>query len=147
MRENMGLYRGKRAKNGSWVEGPLLFVEGEPAIFDINDPERSAVWSYGDARLWGALPVIPETVGQFTGMPDKKGKLIFEGDIVRIDDNVKKTFPQVEDGDVRFSRGCFFVGSYGDILRSLDVIADYRGVFRGEVIGNIHDNPELLKEE
>lgn len=126
MRENIGLYRGKEKPNGEWIEGFLV------------DAQHIGNWVE-------AHPVDPETVGECSGVPDKHGKLIYEDDIVRIDDDVKEMFPQVEDGPVRFSRGGFFVGCYGDILRSFDVIADYRGVFRGEIIGNIHDNPELLE--
>jgi hypothetical protein len=126
MRENMGLYRGKDMVNGKWVSG-FLVSEKHIGSFLVCEPVR------------------PETIGQFTGLTDKNGTKIFEGDFVRVDDNVKKIFPQVEDGDVRFARGGFFVGCYGDILRSLDVIADYKGVLRGEVVGNIHDNPELLE--
>lgn len=143
MRENMGLYRGKRTKDGVWIEGPLLFVEEKPAIYDQTDTDISAVWEYGEARLWGCCEVDPETVGQYTGVNDMKGNKIFEGDFVRVDDYVKETFPQVEDGVVIFSRGGFFVGSCGNILRSLDVIADFMGVLRGEVIGNVHDNSDL----
>lgn len=90
--------------------------------------------------------VDPETLCRCSGVPDKHGRIIFEGDIVRVDADVKEIFPQVKDGPVRFSRGGFFVGCYDDVLRSFDVIADYRGVFRGEVIGTIYENPELLKE-
>ena len=81
---------------------------------------------------------------QFTGLTDKNGKKIFEGDIIRVNECVKKTF-EIEDGPVRFSRGSFFVNAYGGMLHSFDVIADCSGVLRGEVIGNIHDNPELLE--
>ncbi len=138
MRENMGLYRGKRKIDGKWAEGSYLHLNiGRDFICD------GTVW-IGTLEPC-KVEVIPETVGLCSGVPDKHGKLIFEGDIVRIDDDVKKTFPMVEDGPVRFSRGGFFVGCYGDVLRSFDVIADYAGTFRGEVIGNIHDNPELLE--
>lgn len=121
-------------KNGDWVYGLLTDAENYAGFSEMTNTIGVS-----------GIEVDKNTVGQYTGMTDKKGTKIFEGDIIKVDDAVKETFPQVEDGDVRFSRGGFFVGSYGDILRSFDVIADYKGVMRGEVIGNIHDNPDLLE--
>ena len=144
MRENMGLYRGKRTIDGVWIKGQLLFVEGKPTIYDQTDTDSSAVWECGEAHLWGCYEVDPETVGLCSGVPDKKGVKIYEGDVIRVDEDVKKTFPQVEDGPARFSRGGFYVGSCGNILCSFDVIADYEGKMRGEIIGTIYDIPEQL---
>lgn len=146
MRENMGLYRGKRITDGRWIEGPLLFVEGDPILYDHNATDSSTTWWYGEVQMWGCYEVDPETVGLCSGVPDKKGVNIYEGDIIRVDEDVKNTFPQVKDGPVRFSRGGFYVGSYGGILCSFDVIADYTGVLRGEIIGTIYDNPELVED-
>lgn len=143
------LFRGKRLSDGEWVTGYYIQPTYHWHKRGIHKDwiACGAVSNGGWLNLLQKYAVIPETVGQYTGLTDKNGKKIFEGDIVRVDDDVKETFPQVEDGDVRFARGGFFVGSYGDILRSLDVIADFKGVLRGEVIGNIHDNPELLTKE
>ena len=144
MRKNMGLHRGKRNDNDEWVKG--FYVH----LHDHKGNESHRIYpGYAETDCGDYYPdwfdVDPETVGLCSGLPDKHGNLIYEDDYVRIDEDVKKTFPMVEDGPVRFSRGGFFASSYGDILRSFDVIADIRGVFRGEVIGNIHDNPELLE--
>lgn len=142
MRENMGLYRGKRKDNGEFIEGFYIFDGFDHYIVKFYTDENAEGTLY---PVQETFEVDPETVGMCSGVPDKHGKLIFEGDYVRVDNDVKKTFKRVEDGVVRFSRGGFLVGSYGDLLRSFDVIADFLGVFRGEVIGNIHDNPELLE--
>ena len=142
MRENMGLYRGKRKDNGKFVEGFYIFDGFDHYIVKFYTDENAEGTLY---PVQEAFEVIPETVGMCSGVPDKHGNLIYEDDFVRIDDDVKETFKRVEDGPVRFSRGGFFVNNYGDILSSFDVIADFRGVLRGEVIGNIHDNQELLE--
>lgn len=126
--------RAKSLLTHEFVEGG--FIQGKNAwIVQINDDGS-----------FSHILVDPGTVGRCSGVPDKHSRIIFEGDIVRVDSDVKEIFERVVDGPVRFSRGVFFVNSYGDILRSFDVIADFTGVLRGEVIGNIYDNPELLKE-
>ena len=126
--------RAKSLLTNEFVEG--AFIQGKHAWI---------VQIYGDEQFRELL-VDPNTVGRCSGVPDKHGRIIFEGDVVRVDEDVKETFERIEDGPVRFSRGGFFVNSYGDVLRSFDVIADFTGVLRGEVIGNIYDNPELMKE-
>ena len=117
------LFRGKRVDNGEWVEGLLwkkkynhskLFISCFP---DKDDNEEVFV-------------ICPETVGQYTGLTDKNGKKIFEGDIVKFMHNDKEHKLPIE-----YRMGQFFVGiNYP--------IAYVR--FSCEVIGNIHDNPELL---
>lgn len=126
--------RAKSLLTNEFVEGG--FVQGKNAwIVQIKEDGS-----------FSHILVDPGTVGRCSDVPDKHGRIIFEGDIVRVDADVKETFERVVDGPVRFSRGGFFVNSYGDVLRSFDVIADFTGQLRGEVIGTIYENPELLLE-
>jgi uncharacterized phage protein (TIGR01671 family) len=130
-------FRGK-TRNGKWVYGyAAKFAHGSVPVI-LEDTED------------GIKPrkIIPDTVGQFTGLHDKNGKEIYEGDVVQ----QYWGFPHYRNGvrydcysrigKVLFDKsGCFVLLSesllyhlFGDGLTQ-------------EVIGNIHDNPELLKTE
>ena len=126
------IFRAK-TEQGEWVEGLLwknkyktekLFISCFP---DKDDNEEVFV-------------VDKETIGQYIGLTDKNGKKIFEGDIVKENDIYHKGELQIKGNTwrVAFADGLFF-GNFKDIsvyLQSLDGM---------EVIGNIHDNPELLE--
>ena len=122
------LFPGKRLDNGAWVHGSLLQVECEDgsivtAIFDRKD-------SGGDAE------VHPSTVGQYTGLLDKNGERIFEGDVLTVDGEDGFFVLEFQEDTARFVM-------YGD---SIVVDFDNFWSYEVEVMGNIHDNPEYLEE-
>ena len=127
--ERIHLYRGKRLDNGQFIEGSLI---GEDVIVGkIVDFEED----YFTTEFW--YKVDPETVGQFTGMTDKHGTKIFEGDILNEPFEGREKLYQVFWSEDYFS---FRVkNGYGEYY--LDEICQSRC----EVIGNIYDNKELLK--
>ena len=136
MRENMGLFHGKRIDNGEWVEGHFFTQVYAPET--IEEDWYCFIKPIGSETL-ESYRVDPDTVGECSGVPDKNGKRIFEGDILLLDD-IR--------GFVNYGRGCFCVRMpHPDYLYrsnpAIDIVLnEYPGL---EVIGNIHDNPELLK--
>lgn len=122
------LFRGKRTDNGEQVEGDLIHL-----------PNGIAILANGYAH------VIPETVGQNTGLTDKNGTKIFEGDAVSTD--LKRPY-----NIVVFRDGCFMFNcndgnqDYYDIMLPI-LQSEHTRYEYGEVIGNIYDNPELLRSD
>lgn len=138
------LFRGKSVDTGKWIKGHYVqkpnpcSEDGEPRIHFIMD-----VPPFGAA-------VYPETVGQYTGLTDKNSKKIFEGDIVRhhnVTTDVESTWifdvgmifwDNEYQGYRRTSNEVFNGGAVKTYRLSASCLY--------EVIGNIHDNPELLQE-
>lgn len=117
MREIM--FRGKRIDNGKWVEGYLYITHtGTCEIGCYNAETNIERWT---------SDVDPATVGQYTGLKDKNGKRIFDGDIVRI---------QSKNYKVKYLLGQFFAG--------MNMPIAYKR-FECDVVGNVYDNPEMLK--
>lgn len=130
------LFRGKKVDNGEWVEGYYVYDESEQIT------EHPAAYIHHLNRHpcgWDLIPfeVIPETVGQYTGLTDKNGTKIFEGDILTahfVSNRSKQHFKVIfENGAFLFDNGSVKVPVWD--------------IYCLKIIGNIHDNPELLKGE
>jgi len=129
------LFRGKLEYNGKWIYGDLLQYEnGDVAIFG----EKLSSFGCECTEMSKRDRVIPDTIGQYTGLKDKNGVKIFEGDIVIIGEKLK-TKVVYYDGAFRmqseFSPTPTDTTDMGYMMREFSV----------RIIGNIHDNPELLK--
>lgn len=145
------LFRGKRIDNGEWLEGYYLVAAGMAFIsaFGIREP----------------IHVDGETVGQFTGLTDKNGKKIFEGDIIRYADGYDYRMyleslecPEEYEGTdfsdiwtvdeviygIKVGYPAFDLRKHDFESNGLSELHESCNYFY-EVIGNIHDNPELLE--
>lgn len=142
MRENMGLYRGKRKDNGEWAEGNLFENDNSnyPMVL-IGHVVMSRDKHTNELSFdgFGLYEVDPETVGQYTGLTDKNGVKIFEGDILRIIERGET----IDGGIVAFRNeypgGWLVMDKAYESKCSLAMRNDV------EITGNIHDNPELLE--
>lgn len=118
------LFRGKDLHSGEWHYGNYAYSQNEHFIFE---------------KFGFEYKVDPETVGQFTGLTDKNGRKIFEGDICRL-----SRVGTVAYGKITFMNGCYWFkdDGFGGLLRLCDCKTNG---FDIEVISNIHNNPELLE--
>jgi len=132
------LFRGKRKDNGKWIEGDLRQDK------DLGESYVSG-WNYYYTDRTGAErepfehEVIPETVGQYTGLKDTNGRKIFEGDIVRYGTNIYEVVFETR-------CGCGYFGIKMSHIETWN-FCNITPANLMEIIGNIHDNPELLKGE
>lgn len=135
------IFTGKRKDNGEWVEGFL--IKGKKTyIVTKNAAKYMVVSVVSYMACVEFVEVIPETVGQYTGLTDKKSKKIFEGDIVSFKRVNALGYTTSRVGDVRYYNELpifYIMATTGDAW-------DWVECENIEVIGNIHDNPELLEE-
>lgn len=127
------LFRGKRKDNGEWIEGSL--VRG---VFYHDDREMWCIVPvdnvfYPRCEISSYEEIEPWTIGQFTGLFDKDGIAIFEGDIVRCCGEIRSVIYYEEFAEFELS------GSDG-----LSLCCDSQLC---KIIGNVYDNPELLEGE
>lgn len=135
------LFRGKRIDNGEWVKGGCYASRGGKRYIItysvvIHEYPGDAPDIYDD---FSVIEVDPSTFSEFTGLTDKNGKKIFEGDIVRIPNNSIDNYSI----DIVCDIGMVVIHNHRDMGLDTDFSIWYGCEL--EVIGNIHDNPELLE--
>ena len=131
------LFRGKRIDNGEWVEGNLF----------VSDTDGRTYILVGSRRVTIEWEVDPSTVGQFTGLTDKNGKRIFEGDVVIYDNSPYNAYCEPIRGVIAWRNGslCFKYKPWSSVMYRALCSDDFFAA-KCDVIGNIHDNPELLED-
>ena len=151
-------FRGKRVDNGDFVYGCLYYFnyESNPKnkvrcfIAPINQV------AYANSEVVEEWEVTPESVGEFTGLRDKNGKEIYEDDILDITSELLTNFGKTRTGqyDTTYKLVKWFDDEWGyKVLRSKSIVvgSNQKGLIVpakwGVVIGNVHDNPELLTIE
>lgn len=151
------LFRGKRTDNGEWVYGyytelpvgsigATIFSNDDEIVCEDTASYIIKVFAKQHSNYYGNplqviecenYEVITETVGQYTGLTDKNGNRIFEGDIVKYGDTVHNVVFEQRNGTAYF----------GLVYSTLETLSfgHYQDLKQIEVIGNIHDDSDLLE--
>ena len=132
--------KGKVFVNGEWVKGYWVegyYFENANGAFIIQYPYHA---NYIGVDI--LVKIIPETVGQYTGLKDKNGKKIFEGDIVKAKENRTNDIATIS-----FENGGFIIHPHSGKILERTLWEYWYNDWDLEVIGNIHENPELLVTE
>lgn len=137
------IFRGKRVDNGEWVEG--YYFKAKRHWNDIGVHEDwiadGAIQNGGWCNVVSKHAVIPTSISEFTGLTDKNGKRIFEGDIIHgVAHWLERYVPAV----VTFRNGSFGLLWYRGEVEEFNPFTSMCNV-EYTVVGNIYDNPELMK--
>ena len=127
------LFRGKRLDNGEWVYGYYVHIGPVSCQRTYIIPEYASALYVNE--------VYPSTVGQYTGLNDKNGKRIFEGDIAKVLQGKDKDIAYVG-----FENGAFMLYPKTGNIYERTLWEYWYNDWDVEVIGNITDNPELLEK-
>ena len=155
-------FRGRRTDNGEWTEGNLVWIKN-----CNNEPYQCFIISHLAYMEYGEFDdiykVLPETIGQYTGLTDKNGKKVFEGDIVKTQPFYDKPYSDKRKAKQFIGVVTYKVSTFkgNRFYSSQDYSAEWGLKFNEdfgkfthyswdelwncEVIGNIHDNKELLE--
>jgi uncharacterized phage protein (TIGR01671 family) len=123
-------FRGKSLRNGEWLYGDLMH----------DNIGGSYVYPIDAENLYKENEVSPDTVGQYTGLKDKNGVEIYEGDIIMFR-NFGAVFVWYNT-----KRCSFELRVYVSAGGFIDILKDFKTDLY-EVVGNIYDNPELINKE
>ena len=151
------LFKAKRKDSGEWIEGSLIDLDIDSGYCYIVPPYKKASILPINFLITDRMKLVdPKTLCQFTGLCDKNGKRIWEGDIISYQrDNDDCPFPN-KDTKKRFGkvfyqgfRSTFAIGMGRNGSRSIndDLWKYVQNGNRVDAIGNRFDNPELLQEE
>lgn len=148
-------FRGKRVDNGEWVYGvPVIGLTSGVFMVWIESEAKRGRGELSIRDVVKQAEVIPETVGQSTGLEDRDGDEIFEGDFVWIEHDITETqsLGSIENKDLSVWEEVVETFEVEDVVvfvnGSFNVQEWVVGTFMPyevEVIGNIHDNPELME--
>lgn len=133
------LFKAKRIDNGEWVEGSLIDSGNHYQVFIYPHDDSASTMSCKTLVYHGMVAVDSNTICQYTGLTDKNGNKIWENDILDCKDRVTV---------VKWHTPCgtwdsVFVRYKGELCSNGIQVVEWK--YRAEVIGNIFDNPELLK--
>ena len=126
------IFRGKRIDDGEWIEGILFNAKEDMFIIPHGNEYRYDELEGLAFDVYGCK-VNPSTVGQYTGLVDRNGKKIFEGDIIWLNRRYYKVIY-----DTLFYAGFCARDLDGDIVSLSRICVEY------DVVGNIYDNPNMI---
>jgi len=154
-------FRGKRVDNGEWAYGYYVMNYFSPRLFESHQEFEYYIYKGAFDAVKNAVKyeVIPETVGQYTGLKDKNGLTeVYEGDILSIENPGCQIQKATTLGLVAFNYCAWYLVNLESIVwqkyrvpaptkRDSMLFATMIGCKEIEVIGNIHENPELLESK
>ncbi|HAO6129924.1 TPA: hypothetical protein IQB06_001305 [Listeria monocytogenes] len=127
-------FRGKRIDNGEWVYGNLMQFEDSATFIFADERKGASTLTYAHFIINNMHAIDEKTIDQYTGLKDKNGKKIFEGDIVDISVYDCLDWSSIK-GKVVFLNGAWLVEDVGHFAITLQSETN-----EIEIIGNVHEN-------